>query len=66
MPELKRRCKIAQFRRDLRQLINSSDMEGVFGDTPDYLLADYAVTALEMVTRVVVRRDRRNAPTEGG
>lgn len=56
------------FREELRELINRRSMEGVFGDTPDFVLADYVMSCLNAFVSAQVSRTacNRNASCCGG
>jgi hypothetical protein len=49
--------KLREFESELSRLINTASMEGVFGNTPDWVLAKVAVEALKSFGAATVLRD---------
>lgn len=52
------------FKKDLAELINKHSLEGVFGDTPDFILAELVVYQLFTHAIITRARDTFKTPTK--
>ena len=55
--------KREKFLKEIAEVINRNSLEAHFNDTPDYILAEVAVEAMENFAEVSARRD--NCPVRG-